>query len=456
MSSKNSNDSKKLAELYKNLDPKYLKGIKGLSLEEISKLRAKTNPYNTSIKEGDTAYLGFSYVAPHKDYQTKFFMTAMIGFLRRCLLEYKVPEDMPPVDVYEFAQNPNILDELTAGLEKNADLLARIDDYKKLMQEKFIIAAFLEEYFQYDPDRHVRSAYIPPVDGEDRKPIFTPAAIQAVSDEARKDPKFKNKLALVEHPRLQTLLNMAVKARATSKAKPYTTTRLNFAASPKTNIDKYLRYYDDTGEVNMNMTVYEMIPPADTFAQFTRYTETNYEALHDAVKNLYVEINDIDLAIMPAFWEPTEHDAKAKVERHKDAMTLPVSIATSGKWNILAPYGKNRDVVAYLSKDALLLQRMMEERDREAKEAKNMTEKKAARLKKENIKKEGPSDKKLAQYQEYRKSLEHGNIEEIGARSVDEELLLDELRDDEMEVPIIRIGRGGLDVKTSKIIIDAE
>lgn len=442
--------SSKIKNLYSQLDDASRKQMK---LEDISKLRAQTNPYNTSIKEGEGNFLCFSYTAPHKEYLQKFYTTAMVAFVRTCLNEWKVAEDMPVVDVYQYAQNPGVIRELTAKWDQNPKLQQRVEEYEELMKKKLIVAEFFEEYFQYDPDKHVRSGYVPPVDGEDsRQHIHTPAAILAVKKEIQQDPKFKSKIALLEHPRMQRLLNMATKANPTNAAKPYTTTRLNYVANPSTNVTKYLKYNEGSADPNIPLSVYELIPPADTFSRFTRYVETNYEALHDAVHHLYVELNDIDFAILPAYWAPTLKQANDLAEKHKDSLTLPLSVASSGKWNIIAPYKANREVSTYVSKDALLLKRMMQEREKDAKLVKQMTERKAVAAKKKNNAEEGPDAKMLAQY----KNFKQAEFEEMGVKSIDEDILMDDLPDDKVEIPVFRISKGGLKMVKDKIILDAD
>lgn len=439
-------DSNKLRHLKKLLEENP-DSIKNIKVDKLSEIRKDLNPYNTSIVE-EPGFLAFSYLFPQNDYLIKFTTTSMIAYLNAAVDEWDVPQDIPPVSVYDYVKNPNIINEMTAGWQKTPDVLARIEKNNEKMQERIIVKKFLEHLFQYDPHEHVRSAYVPPDPEEDRKDLPTPAGILAITESLS-----KNRIKVLEDKRIQHLMNMA---KSIKKKQTYTLQRFNFLTDKRIKEEQFVRFIGTSAaDINVPEIVYNIIPPADIFQNFEKYRATNYEKLLSATNTLYAEINDFEFAVMPAFYSKNEKEVMNFVEKYKEELVLPINVGRTGKWNIVSSYKANRDVTDFISKDSILLRKMMEERAKDAELAKKMMHKRKDNVKKENTKQHGPVGKHMEIWKDY---MKHQNTESnVDMQEFDTSLIEQEdLSDNEMEVPVMRIGKGGLTVEKNKFNIKSD
>ncbi len=424
--------------------------VNQIKSEKLSEFRKKINPFNTSICE-KSGYLAFSYICPQEEYLTKRTITSFVAFLNAALDEWRVPKDVPPVSIYDYVQNPSILSEMTAGWKKTDAVLEKLRQAEELLQKKLFIKEFLEEMFQYDPHEHVRSAYSPPEPEENRQMIPTPAGVLAVTQQMSKD-----RVKLLEDKRLQALLNMAKSAQ---KNRSYTLSRFNFLTNERISEEQFRRFIGtDEKDINVPQTVYTMIPPIDIFARFRNYCSVNFEKLNEATCLLYNEIYDFEFSILPAFYSEREKDVRNFIEKYKEELTLPIHIAQTGKWTILAAVKQNREVTDYISKDSLLLRRMMEQRVNDAKLGKEMMQKQAKKDKKKNELENGVSNvssKHMEVWKEYRKSQEKDDGLDLSGCDLSQ-LEPDECPDDCQELPIFRVAKGGLEMQKNKINIKAD
>lgn len=417
--------------------------VKKLKVEDLASIRKTVNPFNTSIAE-ENGFLAFSYLYPHKEYMMKHMMTAMIAFLNSAVDEWEVPENVPPVSVYDYVKNPNIINEMTNAWQKTEDVLAKLKKNDEKMKERIVVKRFLEYLFQYNPHEHVKSAYVPPEPQENRVDIPTPAGVLAI-----KEGTSKKRVNLLEDQRLQKLMNMAKSVEA---KQPYTLKRFNFLVNKNLDNGKFDKFIGTSKEdVNIPGVVYNIVPPVDVFHNFNKYYEVNYEKLIDATNTLYCEINDLEFAVMPAFFSKDRAEVMDFIERYKEEVSLPINVAQTGKWSIVASVEANRKKTDFISKDSLLLRRMLEQRVEDAKIGKKMMEKKASKLKKKNAEEEGPIGKHIETWKNYRKSQDN-DVGGIDLSQLDQ----DDCPDDEIEVPVFRLDEGGLNIKKNKFNIEAE
>lgn len=412
-----------------------------LKTNDLANIRKSVNPYNTSIAE-KSGYLAFSYLCPQKDYLTKRIITSFIAFMNAAVDEWEVPKDIPPVSVYDYVKNPDIINEMTAGWQKNEKTMEKLRKNEEKMKERIIVKKFLEYLFQYDPHEHVRSAYSVPEPEENRKEIPTPAGVLAV-----KESMSKTRVKLIEDKRLQNLMNMA---KSVQKGRPYTLARFNFITNEKITEEQFQKFIGTNNpDINVPQTVYEMVPPADIFASFDKYCNINFEKLTSATNLLYSEINDFEFSILPAFYSEKEKDVRNFIEKYKEELTLPINVAQTGKWTLLASYKQNREVTDYVSNDSLLLRRMMEQRVKDGEIAKKMTQKRAKKDKEENEKEYGPSSAKLDVWKQYRSGADKDSGVDLSGCDFSK-LEPDECDDDHQEVPVFKIGKGGLSMEKNK------
>lgn len=149
--------------------------------ESLLEIKQKLAPFGRTI-EGKRRYLCASIINVRDEYQTRFLLTGMIGYLRRALDEWRVPENVPAVPVYDYFKDPNILTppKMADGRQGDPAIEAAYNESRAFMQQRMIVMQFLEDTFVFNPDEHVRSAYQPNPTDPERPPIGTPAAQLAV------------------------------------------------------------------------------------------------------------------------------------------------------------------------------------------------------------------------------------------------------------------------------------
>jgi hypothetical protein len=218
------------------------------------------------IIEGADNYLTFSYTNLTGKYQQKLLLTSMIGYLFRANDEWEVDDDVKVFATYDYVkglrEGRNIIDEYYKTFNEISPRLQRaIDATKEKMNERIVIRKFLEHLFQFDPDRHVRSAYRPQPRDKERTIIETPAAKLAVSCLKYKDLEFRELMA--DHERNQNLMNMSV---SSSSPAPYN-----------------VGFFNDLID-----------PECDIFPKISKEFEKSDKELYDTASKLLERYNDID------------------------------------------------------------------------------------------------------------------------------------------------------------------
>jgi len=182
--------------------------IGSLSEEQVTILRKKLNPYGKTI-EGEGTYTCLSITNLSEQYMKRFLMTGLISFLYRQCDEHLLNEGEPPVSLDDYAvfmtkynsaihdmtisntwlQNnpaPVAADPVAspaadpadpaparADTKYDADVLYHTNVVERGVgfKKRLVIRQFLDNMFQFNPDKHVRSAYAHnPLDPERETP----------------------------------------------------------------------------------------------------------------------------------------------------------------------------------------------------------------------------------------------------------------------------------------------
>jgi hypothetical protein len=418
--------------------------LKKIDEKKLAALRTKINPYNVSICEQDTHFVAFSYTLPQYEYLVKQITVSLVGFLNSAVDEWNVPAGVPPVSVYDYVKNPKIVDEMTADWTKDEKVKEKLKKNDDFMKNRIVVKQFLEYLFQYDPNEHVRSAYSVPDPQEDRKEVVTPAAVLAIKEDTSTD-----RVRLLQDRRMQNLMNMAKSAQ---KGRPYSLARFNFLTDSRITQEQFRKFIGtDEKDINISNVVQEMIPPVDMFHNFKNYCDVNHEKIIEATDILYSELHDLNIAILPAFVSKSQQSVLSFIEKYKSEMTVPIYVAQTGKWTILESYKKNREVTDYVSKDSLLIKRMMEQRVKDAKTGKDMMEKQVKVKRKNHESEHGKAGKLVEKWQNFKKTQE-GDDTAVGG--IDLSSIVDDDDDENVELPIFRINKGGLSINKSKVVIN--
>jgi hypothetical protein len=402
-------------QLSKLLDELDDESLAKLSDDEVLEMRKKLNPYGRTI-EGSNKILTFSYTDLRHEYMKKMVTTSMIGFLNRMCDEWKVPDGIPVIPVYEYMQNPEKLDEFEKTLSDPGFMRKDLDFNKKCMAKRVVIKEFLEDMFQYNPDFHVRSAYKPNLDDPERSIIDTPTGQLAIYQLKKSSPEFAERWL------------MYMREKVANKAKP----------------DEKI-----VSEVRKYCT--EMIPPTDIYHRLQYYYESNYEVLKEVVNDLYCCKEDLETAINPYSWHNTDDEANEFIDKHKDEVISTIYKATSGMWNILAPYAKVRESVRFFNKKTQVLEAIANQIESDAKLGQDLMKKRIKVKKTKNIAEEGPDSESFLKWKKNNDTLKN-----MGAESMNEKDYCSiDTPENSIEVPVFRISGGGQKFERSSFFSEA-
>lgn len=167
--------------------------IYAVSPEKLAEFRTMANPYQEPVQTGDEdKFMCFSFINLQEKYQKRLAMTSLVAFIYRMLSEHNIQETFLPVYSFVESFKPTLPEHCPKGymvdpenpvepdVIKNAlveeteeqeverlkyeediklyqQIKERYDDseqftYKEMMYE------FLNEYLDFNPDKHVRSA----------------------------------------------------------------------------------------------------------------------------------------------------------------------------------------------------------------------------------------------------------------------------------------------------------
>jgi exonuclease VII small subunit len=404
MSTQTANDLLKLLE---ELDDE---SLSNMSDDDVLELRKKLNPYGRTI-EGSNKILTYSYTDLRQEYLKKIITTSIIGFLNRMCDEWKVPDGIPVIPVYDYIKNPEKLDEFEKSLNKPELMQKDLDFNKKHMAKRVIVKEFLEDMFQYNPDYHVRSSYKPNVNDPERNIIDSPAGHLAIYELKKKNPEFAENWLLYNR-----------------------TLNLKNASSV---VDASPVVIKVVSEVRKYCT--EMIPPSDIYHRIQHYYDSNYEELKEIVNDLYCDKPDLETALNPYSWHDTEDQADEFINKHKDEVISTIFKAHSGKWNIFAAYKKVRESMRFFNKKTQVLEEIAKQIESDARLGADLMKKRVMVKKKKNIETDGPDDPAFLNWKKSNTTLK-----DMGAETLNEKDYADEeCPDNAIQVPVFRIGNGG-------------
>lgn len=427
--------------------------LAGVSEDKVLEMRQNLNPYGRTI-QGSDKFLNFSITQISHEYWKKFLTTAMVGFLNRMCDEWKVPNGVPVVSVYDYLDDPtklNTPETILARGDKNT--LYDHEFNREWMKKRIIVKEFLEEMFQFNPDEHVRSAYKPNYADSGRTPLQTMAARLAVSHLAKTDPKF----------RAETELNNDIsgvkktkKVRRIIKAKDGTVREIIKevevivpADKPApTNPDKL----DSEHPVDKNVkdTVTNMIPPHDIFGRFKMYHTENYEQLRDAVNELYCEKPDLELALNPYAVHDDKESAEAFKKQHSNEVIAEIFTAHTGKWNFFDSFKEQRESVNFYNKNTAVLEEMVKQIEKDERLGKDLMEKRVQKEKRKNVVESGPDAENFRKWRE-----ENSDIQKLGAKHIGG-MADEDAPEDSVQVDVWRVAKGGLEIVKDKFYSQSE
>ncbi len=415
--------------------------------EKLIEYRKKLNPYGRTIDGADN-YLTFSFTNLKEKYMEKLLMTGMIGYLNRALDEWRVPDAHPVIPVYDFVDNPKLIDEYHKNWNITDKIKKEIEENKAWMQKRVIVKEFLEEMFQFNPDKHVRSAYKPQPKDLSRNVVNTPAANLAIEHLKKKDIEFREQM--LEFDRVQKLIEMKEGSELAGEGhiKKLVADKLVLPDQHYLTMDFSKWSIEDK---NLLRTTCSMIPPVDIYHKFRNYFESNYDKLREAVQYLYCEKPDFDIAINPYSWHKSEEEAEEFQKKHRSEVITDIIKAHSGKWNFFAPFEKVRESMKYFNDNTIVLEEITKQIEKDAKLGAELVKNRIKQKKKQNVKEDGPDAEYFAKWKEQNSALK-----EMGALDVNKDSYAPEdCPDDAVTVDIFKFSKGGLEMEKTHFFTKA-
>ena len=441
---------------------------------KIIELRKKLNPYGRIIA-GSDCVMNFSITQISHEYWKNFIITGMSSFLHRMCDEWKVPEGFPIVTVYEYLDDPSKLDTPAAVLEKNVPTITYDYEFnRKWMEKRKIVKEFLEEFLQFNPDEHVRSAYRPNRGDPERKPVETPAGKLATEHLMQTDKDFKAK-----ETKFRKVANANAPANPTQKMKKVKKTVINKKTGEKRVIEtevpdanEDLNNKPPTKEVsqkkvletingkeimnkdlNLPYNARAFIPPHDTFHRLKIYMSENYEALRDATDDLFCQKSQLELAINPYSWHEgadAEEKAEAYRKKHSNEVIAEIFPAHSGKWNFFDSWKEQRESTNFYNENTVILEEIVKQVERDERLGQDMMKKRVAKEKEKNVIETGPDAESFKTWRNQNPELKKLGAQHIGGGADDE------CPDNAVQVDVWRLSKTGKQLTKDKFYTATE
>lgn len=468
-----------LEEIQYNKEVDIDKYISGMSDEKLNELYEKiASPYSFSLP-GNHKYTNMSYTNIREDYMTKFLTTSLIGFLFRSLDEYKVPLECEPVSVEKYINNPSIVEPRDYDL-KDVRKMEKINQHKEWMNHKVHIYNFLMDRFQYNPDKHVRIAYMPNPKDPERDPITTDIAKKGLrhgNSVRTKRGKMKGtRIGKLNKKKLAELRNRKKETIEEHQKKQIDLINEKYEQSSMDDEEKVAVNSDveetetvdveetETVDVNNKVMPLEVIPPADYFHIFNRYKDNHYDEFHKLTTDLYVEKHDIDIAFNIHEQHHTIEEADAYRYKHVDDTPYTIYTIENNGWVFTGPWEQNRERKEFLNKHTTVLEAIMENSKEDAKLSKDLVNNRVRIAKEENVREVGPDDESFLRY----KMSNRPEAAKMGAVNINDPMYADNVDSDDenndvkstipivpesesLEIDVISLSRGGRDMSIGKM-----
>lgn len=277
-------------------------------------------------------------------------------------------------------------------------------------EAKKIITSFLRNWFEYNPDAHVRSAHDEFVIEKATGEVDVPGLGKVRGDEA--DPE-RLPLEVVRHaaPKISSPEDKAAFDALTVTSDAYNAAvymlRNEQAAKALTAAlaapEKFRRYLLPIAPDSAARAAIDVIPPQDTFHRWNYYQEVNYEALRTATEAIYHEKPDLDWAlILYEFFEGTPDEVSKAFEKfrdqHQDEVISDIKGIEFGGWTLLGDFKENRDKVTFYNKHTDVLKRILDRHAEDKKLGADLMRNRVRQVKAKNIQEQGPDAPGLSEY----------------------------------------------------------
>lgn len=364
--------------------------IDQMAPEEVAAVRKHIDPLGVIHESNDKkSYANVSIINYREQYLTKLLMTALVGYLHRTAAEHRNIDE---------AELPEEVRKVPLGVREA------------------IIRSFVGRNFEFNPELHIRAAHTENAKDPERKPKAE--AISTATGLSVKGKSVENKIRSKTDQTYSYLRDIIGHGYTALSAATDATSKVLQVLTDDTvpvedvqgilmrNLAVLNHIKEDLGAIATPLSAAETLtayvePPADTFHNFKRYFENNYEQLRDTVKHLYDEKPDIEFAVK--FYKAFKSSESARDYRsqHEADFTDDVFTIESGVVTVLAPFKQNRERLDFYNKNTEVMKQLIQQMESDHKLGKDMMEKQIKTKKKKNIEEAGPDHPDLQQYSQH-------------------------------------------------------
>ena len=275
---------------------------------------------------------------------------------------------------------------------------------------KKVIKNFLDNWFEYNPDAHVRKSYDEFKNKNIKETVLDGLGTFKV-DTADPD-RIPVEVLLANRPAFATTEDEQHFNSFTASSRAYNSIMYLLRNETAFNSMSYVIKSDRAEHFRRYLTpltesstrgVLEHIPPQDTFHRWEFYNDVNYEELRTATEAIYPEKPLLEMAlIVYDYHEGTADEVKACYEEycntHQNNVISDIKSMSLGNWTYLASFKKNREKINYYNQKTEILKRIMDRNAQDKILGQDLMKKRVHNLKAKNIKEAGPNDPGLDDY----------------------------------------------------------
>ena len=337
-----SQDKRYTAISITNLDDKFQKqllvtGLTSFLYRMAEEYRPEMNPTPSADREEFLAELTYEqnahakHIALKENYEKE---------AQRISAEIKALQETKPVNAHMLGKANEDLSQAISNIKKMEILVAgakkKINDVLH-RNARSHIHDFVEYYFQYDPEIHVRS-------GTDNRFAIS-EKVPDVPQHVLRDP-----------------------------VKPLTIERKGDLCLPN--------------------------PPKELFLSFNTYLTTNYDSLYATTYQLYHEKPALEFIATIFKSNMTEKEKDEFKDKNSDTLPVQVMYLEEKQRCYLGPFSKNRACLEYYNEHTALLQAIYEKMEQDEKAGEDMLKRRRDIEKKQSIAEVGPDDPNFTKWKE--------------------------------------------------------
>lgn len=404
--------------------------------DQVNELYKKVSPYGRTI-EGSNKVVCMSVTNLRDDYLRKFHMTALVGFMYRMSEEYLTEDYTSEVFVRRIrfgAPRSDFRDEDFITL-------------KRFYNDTKFLKHYTNPNFPVTQLTNLDEMFGRLGDTEDFVCIF---------EESDEQFNLRKKILQNEYDSLKKAKRSHIKEFLDSIFEFNPDKHVRRAKERLVKADLMTGLVENTTEI-----------PLDTFHRYKYYTDVNYEKIMNTVSVLYSAQPDMHYAVNPyevfedSDKETAQQKADAFINKHQRNVITDILCLTTGKWNLIGPFSKNRERVNFLNDNTKVIEDIFKQIEVDAELGADLMKKRVLIKKKENTNREGAIHPNFLAYSKENISAASASASEVSADKIKhaEELRTDLKQvseNDALEVKVITLDPAKGTASTSYFHTEAE